>query len=598
MTSRAPRSAVHAWQRPRPMRPCRAAVALASLIALGACSRDGEAPSRPDPAPPSAAPELPPASAPADPTSPHAGHGPVTPGAPARVLSDLGSYSHPVSCTALAQPFFDQGLRLLYGFNHDEARLAFQEAGRLDPDCAMAFWGVAYSLGSNYNLPGDPARDRQAYAALEQARVAAAKASERDRAYVTALAARYDVEAPSDRSKLDAAYAEAMGRLAKQFPDDLDAQTLYAESLMDLQPWDLWTTAGEPKGRTLEIVALLEGVLAKDPDHPGANHYYIHAVEASRQPERGLASADRLAKLVPGAGHLVHMPSHIYIRTGRYADAHDTNVQAVAVDEAYIQKWKVEGVYPFMYYPHNVHFVYAAAAMEGRGEDAIAAARKLQGLIPADMIPQMAMLEGFEPMPYFALVRFARWDEILAEPAPAESQRYTTAMWHYARGRALAAKGDGARAGEEQSQLEAIRAAAPKDWLPTQVNAGDALLGIAASQLAGVIAAAEGRGDAAIARLEAAVTLEDQLRYMEPPDWTLPTRELLGQVLLQAGKPAEAQVVLEADLAHWPDNGWALRDLARSLRAQGKESEAKDAEARLAKAWARADPALQTAATD
>jgi len=550
-----------------------ALVFIATSLALVACQSQGTSPS-------------------------HAGHGAhsaATAAGGARVLDDLGSHSHPVSCSAEAQRFFDQGLRLIYGFNHDEARLAFQEAGRLDPDCAMAFWGVAYTLGSNYNLPGDPARDRQAYDAIQKALAAAPKASESDRAYVEALSARYAADAPADRRALDEAFAKAMGELAQRFPDDLDAQALYAESLMNLQPWDLWTRDGAPKGRTLEIVSVLEGVLARDPQHPGANHYYIHAVEASKSPERALASADRLAAISPGAGHLVHMPSHIYIRTGRYGDAYDTNVKAAAVDEAYIAKWNVEGVYPSMYYPHNVHFVYAAASVEGRGEAAIAAARKLQTLIPVEMIPQMAMLEGFVPMPYFALVRFARWDEILAEPAPPADQRYTTAIWHYARGFAFSAKGEVAQAKAELAALDAIRAAAPKGWLPTQVNTGDELLGIASDQLAGAIAAREKRFDAAIARLEHGVRIEDGLRYMEPPDWTLPVRQTLGAVLLAAGRPAKAQAVFEADLAHNPENGWALRGLAQSLREQGKTAEAAQVDARLAKAWARADTGLVAA---
>jgi len=525
-------------------------------------------------------------------TPSHAGHAATAPAGAARVFDDLGSYTHPISCNAEAQRFFDQGLRLVYGFNHDEARFSFEEAGRRDPECAMAWWGVAYTLGSNYNLPGDPDRDRQAYAAMQQAQARAPKANERDRAYVEALAARYAADAPTDRRALDEAFAAAMGGLARRFPDDLDARALYAESLMNLQPWDLWTPDGAPKGRTLEIVALLEGVLASDPRHPGANHYYIHAVEASKSPERALPSADRLGAISPGAGHLVHMPSHIYIRTGRYGDAYDTNVKAAAVDEAYIEKWNVQGVYPFMYYPHNVHFASFAASVEGRSDEAIAAARKLHGLIPVEMIPQMAMLEGFVPTPYFALVRFGHWEEILAEPAPPAAQRYTTAIWHYARGLALSAKGDAAGAKAELAALDAIRAAAPKDWMPTQVNSGDALLGIASDQLAGTIAAREQRFDVAIGRLEHGVGIEDGLTYMEPPDWILPVRQSLGEVLLAAGRPAQAQAVFDADLAHNPENGWSLRGLARSLRAQGKDAEAQQVDVRLARAWARADADL------
>jgi tetratricopeptide (TPR) repeat protein len=529
--------------------------------------------------------------------APHAEHATETAAAGPRVIGNLGAYSHPVTTSSPeAQRYFDQGLRLVYGFNHDEARLAFEQAGRIDPDCAMAWWGVAYSLGSNYNQPGDPERDRQAYAAMEKAKAAAPKASERDQAYVAALAVRYASDAPADRRHLDEAYAAAMGDLARRFPDDLDAQTMYAESLMDLQPWDLWTADGKPKGRTVEIVTVLEGVLARDPQHPGANHYYIHAVEASKSPERALPAADRLrAMSLTGAGHLVHMPSHIYIRTGRYPDAYDANVEAAAADEAYIAKWKVEGVYPSMYYPHNVHFMYAAASFEGRGTEAISAARRVHGLVPIEMLPHMPMLEGFLAVPYFALARFGHWDEILAEPAPPADQGYVTGIWHYVRGLAYSAKGDPKQAKAELAALDAIRAKAPKDWRPTEVNTGRALLGVASDHLAGEIAAKAKRWNVAIRDLEAAVKLEDGLRYMEPPDWYLPMRQALGDVLLRAGRPRQAEAVFRQDLEHNRENGWALRGLAQSLRRQGKTAEAAQVEERLSRAWARADPGLVTA---
>jgi len=516
------------------------------------------------------------------------------PGEPTVPLyTDLGSYAHPITTRSpLAQQYFDQGLRLVYGFNHDEARRSFEQAARLDPGAAMAWWGVAYTLGPNYNLPADPERDRQAWEAVQRARGVAAGASAAERDYVDAIATRYAEHAPADRRALDEAYANAMRELARRHPDDLDAATLYAESLMDLRPWKLWTHDGEPQPGTLEIVATLESVLARNPEHPGANHYYIHAVEASNEPARALPSADRLGGISPGAGHLVHMPSHIYIRTGRYADATETNVRAVAVDEKYIREQDVTGVYAMMYYPHNIDFIYASASFDGRSRAAIDAADKLVRTIHFEMIPEMPMLEGFVPRPLFARLRFGRWQELLAAPAPPANLAYASGVWHYARGIAFLRTGKLREAQAELAALEKIQRALPPDRLSTQVNTGSQLLGIAAHTLAGEIAARQGRFSEAIAQLEAAVKLQDALTYMEPPDWYYPVRQSLGQVLLEAGRPAQAEAVFRADLERYPDNGWSLHGLAASLRAQDEPQQAAEVEQRFAQAWANADVTL------
>jgi tetratricopeptide (TPR) repeat protein len=509
------------------------------------------------------------------------------------LYSDLGSHSHPITTRSpLAQQYFDQGLRLVFGFNHDEARRAFEQTARLDPDAAMAYWGIAYTLGPNYNMPADPERDREAWQAVLRAQAAASGVSDAERAYIAAIATRYSADAPVDRRALDEAYANAMRALAQAHPDDLDAATLYAESLMDLRPWNLWTHAGEPQPGTPEIVATLESVLARNPEHPGANHYYIHAVEASNEPARALPSADRLGGISPGAGHLVHMPSHIYIRTGRYADATDTNVRAVAVDEKYIREQNVQGAYAMMYYPHNVDFIYASAAFDGRSATAIEAADKLAGTIHFAMIPEMPMLEGFVPRPLFARLRFGKWQEILAQPAPPSELPYATGVWHYARGIAFLRTGKLREARAELAALEAILRAQPPARLATQVNTSVQLLGIASHTLAGEIAAKQGRYREATRQLEAAVVLQDALTYMEPPDWYFPVRQSLGQVLLDAGQPAQAEAVYRRDLVTYPDNGWSLYGLAASLRAQRKTEQAAEAQARFTKAWQRADVAL------
>jgi tetratricopeptide (TPR) repeat protein len=516
------------------------------------------------------------------------------PAPPPPLFTDLGSHHHPTSCTPQAQAYFDQGLRLIYGFNHDEAVRAFNEAARLDPDCAMAYWGVALAFGPNINLPLDAERAQSAHDALQRAVAAAPKASAAEQAYIAALAKRYSDDPNADRKALDRAYADAMRQVAKQYPDDPDAATLFAEALMDLRPWDLWSADGQPRPETPEIVATLEAVIQAHPTHPGANHYYIHAIEASTQPEKGLPSAERLHSLVPGAGHLVHMPSHIYIRTGRYADAAEANRRAIAADERYIAAAQPVGVYPMMYYPHNIHFLWAAATMDGRSAEALQAARQVAANVPPEMARQMPMLEYFMPTPYFALARFGRWAEILAEPAPPDDLLFATAMWHYARGLAYAATGRSADAEREAAALKSLAERIPPDRILGDNQPAGLQLRLASLLLAGEIAARRGDCEAAFPKLEEAVSVQDGMPYMEPPPWYFPSRQALGAVFLQCGRPDAAAVVFRDDLERNPNNGWALFGLSQALRAQ-EDPAAAQTEAQFRKAWSGADVKLTAA---
>jgi tetratricopeptide (TPR) repeat protein len=512
---------------------------------------------------------------------------------PAILFDNLGTHHHPITTRSKeAQRWFDQGLRLIWAFNHEEATRAFEEAVRLDPKCAMGWWGIALAAGPNYNDPGNRERDRRAYEALEKALALRSRVSEPERAYIDALAHRYTKEPPSDRKALDVAYADAMREVSRRYPDDLDAATLFAESMMDLRPWDLWSLDGKPRPGTEEIVATLESVLARDPNHPGANHYYIHAVEASGQPGRGLAAADRLGALVPGAGHLVHMPSHIYMRVGRYADAVTANERAVAADREYIAAAKPTGMYTMLYYPHNIDFLWAAASMEGRSADTIRAAREVAAAASPDMVRQMPDMEGALVAPLFALARFGRWDEILNEPAPPEDLPFARGSWHYARGLALARKGRAKEAAAEKTALQQVIAATSPTRTLGTVNHAKTVLELAEHVLAGELAASNGRMTEAIRHLRVAVTRQDDLRYMEPPPWYYPVRQSLGAVLLKAGQAKQAATVYRDDLRRNPDNGWSLYGLAQCLRVLDRDGEAKKVEERFKRAWANADVKL------
>jgi tetratricopeptide (TPR) repeat protein len=521
-------------------------------------------------------------------------HGASSPAQPGHVplYSDLGSWSHRVtSGSPAAQKYFDQGLRLYYGFNQDEATRAFREAARLDPRCAMAWWGVALAAGPNINLPMDEAHARTALEAIARAAALAKGASPSERAYIAAQLARYSARPSARRGALDSAYCDAMRRLAQRFPVDPDAAVLFAESILDLNPWNQWAHDGAPNPGTLEAVATLEAVLARHPAHPGANHFYVHAVEASDHPERALAAAKRLETLVPGAGHLVHMPSHIYARTGQYREALEQNRRAVAVDEKYIAEQQPEGVYPLMYYNHNIQFIWFSAMQEGRSAKALGAARKIVGNIPPELLAQMSMLELAPPLPIMTLVRFGRWDEALKEPGPPASERYARGVWHYARGMAFAGKGD---LQDAQTALDSLRAATL--WVPADmmisINYAAPLLRVARSTLAGEIAARYDRNDVAVRLLQIAVAQEDSLHYDEPPTWYYPVRHSLGAVLLKAGRAKEAEAVYREDLRRHPENGWSLVGLSKALAGQGRAKEAAVVDERFRKAWSEADVKL------
>ncbi|WGV27299.1 hypothetical protein [Halotia branconii] len=488
---------------------------------------------------------------------------------PDNLISGLGTHHHAISTSnPEAQKFFDQGLNLIYAFNHDEAVRSFKYAAELDPKLAMAYWGIALGVGANINLDINPEREQVAYQAIQQALALSPQAPPPEQDYIAALATRYSNNPDADLHQLAVDYAKAMANLTQRYPDDLDAATLYAESLMDLHPWQLWTKEGKPQGDTGEIVAILESVMQRDPNHPGANHYYIHAVEASPFPERALQSAKRLETLVPAAGHLVHMPSHIYFRVGDYQGAMLANKRAIAQDDIYLRNHQVEGIYPLMYYNHNVHFLMIASSMAGKYQDALQAADKLV-TNAASIDPYLPMLEGFLGNKMLIQTRFGDWDSVLKTPAPDVKLPTTTALWHFTRGMANAATGKLKDARNESRALlsakQNISAEATIGFTPA-----NRVLDIATKYLDANIAKANHDYDCAINLLQQAVTLEDALDYVEPPDWYFPTREALGNVLLAKGDYAEAKKVFQADLQKYPQNGRSLFGLQASLQAQDK----------------------------
>lgn len=519
------------------------------------------------------------------------GHAPAKGPAPVALESGLGNINHPVSTTnAEAQKFFNQGLAYIYAFNHAEAIRSFKQATELDPQLAMGYWGMALALGSNYNVPADGPSLITAYNNLQKAIELAPKASAQDRAYIEALAKRYSSDIQADQHKLGVDYKNAMRDLTKRYPDDLDAATLYAESMMNLHPWHLWTLDGKPAEDTLEIVSVLEGVLRRNPNHSGANHYYIHAVEASLDPDRALPSAERLGKVAPGAGHLVHMPSHIYIRTGDYQKAAQVNVDAIAVDRAYMTKAGGEGLYPMIYYHHNIHFLAAASAHKGRYADSIKAARELEASV-APHLQAMPMLEMFRPYPIVSLVRFGRWDDILREPKPDASLKITMGFWHFARGSAYVATNQTANAEAELQALQTLTKALPAEARLFNNAAAD-ILNIADLALAGKIALLRGDKETGLALLNKAAAAEDATSYAEPADWDLPVREVLGAILLSNGDNAAAEKVFREELRHHRGNGRALFGLAESLKKQGKKAEAQKVTRDFQTAWKDADGKL------
>jgi tetratricopeptide (TPR) repeat protein len=523
---------------------------------------------------------------------PEAADKPAPGGELAPRLQNLGKHTFPVSTKSKqAQAFINQGVNLTYGFNHAEAGRSFREAARLDPACAMAYWGQALVLGPNINVPMTPEDEPKAHELAQEAMALRSKASPRERAYIEALAQRYSGKA-EDRAARDRAYADAMREVAKRLPGDLDAAAMYAEALMDLRPWNYWMRDGRPYAQTPEILATLERVLAKNPAHPGANHYYIHAMEATRTPEKAEAAADRLLKLMPGAGHMVHMPSHIYQRVGRYADAVASNEAAIQADEDYIAQCRAQGLYPMVYYPHNIHFLWFAATAEGRSRESLDAARKMAAKVTDQMVDEVPLLAAFRVVPWYTLTRFGKWDEMLAEPAPLDRFLFLKGTWHYARGLALLGK---ERLDEAETELVAVRRIAVDPALNYSLfspNTAAAIFSVAPELLAGELAARRKDYAAAVAHLDRAVRLEDALVYTEPSEWHYPPRQALGAVLLAAGRAKEAETVYWEDLSRNRDNGWSLFGLAQALRSQNRGDEAAAAQARFDKAWARADVTL------
>jgi tetratricopeptide (TPR) repeat protein len=510
-----------------------------------------------------------------------------TPIAPA--LTGLGALHMPVTTSvAQAQRFFDQGLRLLYAFNHAEAIRAFREAARLDSGLAMAYWGQALALGPNLNAPMTQDNGGQAYAAIQRAVSLVAGVSSREQALIEALSRRYTADGRADRPALDRAYAAAMRAVAERFPDDADIQTLFADAQMNTMPWDYWQKDGAAKPETARVLDTLERVIARQPDHAGALHYHIHLLEASADPDRAAASADRLGSLMPAAGHMVHMPAHIYIRVGRYADAAEANVRAIAADEDYLVQCQAQGLYPVSYYPHNLHFLWAAATLEGRRAAAVDAARKVAEKVPHHHAGKLAWTADFPVTPMLAYARFGMWQEVLIEPKPPENEPYATGIWHYTRGLGFVARGRLDAAATELTALQTVMKhqafATTLKELPLLTN-----LQIASRILEGELGMKRGNADAAIASLREAVTIEDGIPYNEPPVWHHPPRQILGAILLEAHRAADAEVVYREDLKRFRENGWSLFGLAKSLEAQERSSEALDVQRRFEKAWPRAD---------
>jgi len=509
---------------------------------------------------------------------------------PAELVSGMGTHHHAVSTTKPeAQKFFDQGFAFVYAFNHDEAIRSFKRAAEIDPDLAMAYWGIALALGPNINLDVDADREKAAYEAVQKARSLAAKAPEKERAYIEALRKRYSIEPKADLKQLAVDYKNAMGELVKRYPDDLDAATLYAESAMDLRPWKFWTPDGKPAEGTEEIVATLESVLRRDPNHAGAIHYYIHAVEASSHPERALVYAPKLPMLMPAAGHLVHMPAHIYERVGDYDAAARSNADAAAADEAYFKTTDTNGVYP-MYYAHNLDFLAVAYSMQGNYRAAIDASDKLVAFAQP-MVQQMPMLEPILSKSLQMMVRFNKWDEIMKQPKPDASLPSTLAFWHFARALAFVGRGDVGNAESEQKAFLEIAKSVPADSM-SSLNPTSKILQIAADVLGAQIAAAKHDKKPALERFRKGVEDEDALAYDEPPQWFQPVRESLGGFLLRSHDYAEAEKVFRADLEKNKHNGRSLFGLLESLKAQKKNDAAAAVQREFQQAWKDADTKL------
>lgn len=518
--------------------------------------------------------------------NPRVSKGPIAP-----VLDGMGTHTMDVTTNSdRAQLFFNQGLSLTYAYNHAEAKRAFQEAIRLDPDCAMGYWGWALVLGPNLNRPMPADEVPEAYKAMQQAVALKGKVSKKEQDLIDALAKRY-TQNPDDRAMLDGAYSEAMGDLYLKYPDDPDVATLYAASIMNLMPWTYWTNDRQARPQTKQVMEIFEKVIAAKPDHSGAHHYYIHIVE-EHFPEKAEASADQLIKLVPGSGHLMHMPSHIYMRLGRYADAYESNKMAVLADEGYMTACRQQGIYPLSYYPHNIHFLIWAAQREGRSEEALENAWKVgkKARESQELGADFALHQSFMSQPMYVMIRFGQWDDILKYPTPDKQLIVARGIYHFGRGLAYINKGQTSRA---KAELKTLQDAIASDVAGQEFSGfanARTILRIAEGVLAGEVAAKSGNLDDALAHLSKAVRLEDTLMYNEPPDWPVPVRHTLGATLLEADRADEAEAVYWEDLKRNPENGFALFGLEQALKAQGKD--AAEINSRFNKAWNKADHKL------
>ena len=519
-------------------------------------------------------------------------------GAP--LFEGMGEYHMSITTAdSDAQRYFDQGMVLAFGFNHAESIRSFRAAQTLDPTCAMCFWGEALATGPNINVTSNgkaimaPAERASARAAIDQALALMDGVTPKEQDWIRALDQRYDGQADTPRDPLDRAWADALADMAARYPDDTTVASIYAEALMNTMPWDYWGPDGEAKPDTQAVIASLEAVMAADPNHPLALHLYIHALEASSNAAKAEAAADRLANLVPGSGHLVHMPSHIYFRVGRYQDSALANIRAAEVDEAYIAQCNAQGFYPALYYPHNIHFLWASATMQGQSALSVDSARRVVANVRVEQVEQFPTIQFFRTVPMLSLVRFARWQEILAEPEPYEPFAFARAIWHYGRGVAHAALGDAGAALDELAAIEALEPEVDEIFMGNVYPARD-LLEIAKSLLRGEVAYRSGDAANAVLAFEEAVALQDALPYTEPPFWYYPTRQSLGAALLASDRDAEAQAVFEEDLEQYPMNGWSMFGLAEALRRQGDEAGAAQMTARFETVWQFADVSLAT----
>ena len=520
-------------------------------------------------------------------------------GAP--LFEGMGDYHMPITTADPdAQRYFDQGMVLAFGFNHAESIRSFRAAQTLDPTCAMCFWGEALATGPNINVTSNgkaimaSAERTSARAAIDQALALMDDVSPKEQDWIRALDQRYDGEADTPRDPLDRAWANALAAMASRYPDDTTVASVYAEALMNTMPWDYWGPDGEAKPDTQAVIASLEAVMDADPDHPLALHLYIHALEASSNAARAEPAADRLANLVPGSGHLVHMPSHIYFRVGRYQDSALANIRAAEVDEAYIAQCNAQGFYPALYYPHNIHFLWASATMQGQSALSLDSARRVVANVRVEQVEQFPTIQFFRTVPMLSLVRFARWEEILEEPEPYEPFAFARAIWHYGRGVAHAALGDLGAARVELAAIEGLEPEVDEIFMGNVYPARD-LLEIAKSLLRGEMAYRSGDAANAVLAFEEAVALQDALPYTEPPFWYYPTRQSLGAALLASNRLAEAQAVFEEDLEQYPMNGWSMFGLAEALKRQGDEAGAEQMTARFKTVWQYADFSLATA---